>query len=1613
MRYVYGKGVASKLKNFQTKFINLTTAIVIASTGMSAAAPLLFAGNATALANHVVINEVMPNPISGPQWVELYNPTAASVDISGWRIYGKSNTANTYAQFNSVLASGTSLGSHDFLVIDGNQTNLSKTQSDNVYLYSGTSSNPTNQVDELTYTDTTQGVSTGLSPDGNVSNVIPFTTPTPGSTNSPAGLTITGAPSSVNLGSTVTFTAHTDDLVNPTYAAADTTDSFFNLDSSMNASTGVFSWTPAPTELGPQVITITASAGGTTETATVNITVNFSLTPPAPTLIAPSNGATIADTASSNPPILSWKPEGVITSYKAQLSQDGTFSTVTNSYSGTASSYTPSSPLSDGTWYWRVQACNVVFGCGSWSSSFNFTVGNSGPVEDQTTGKYFQTIQAAVVAANPGDHITVAAGTYNENIDINKSLTITGAGKSQTIIKDPATPTSKTIVTIEGASTDATLRNLTVTGPGPSSCDSLEYGVYVKGGANASLGDMAITNIADTPFSGCQNGVAIEVGRLADNTTGTATIHKVAVSGYQKNGITVDNTGSNATITDSTIIGQGPTTVTAQNGIQVSRGATATITNDTIRNNYYSPETALATGILLYNAGPVTINNDTVTGNLSGLALTKPTSLPTISLAGIDGGVFGNYAYVDNTWPTNPKQYFSSNLPAITADDLDTLVTVDGGTHVLGWDAFPIPAVPTNLHFISHGKSYQSGYVTSQSYTGGSMGLAWTAVTPNSSIKAYRIERTYPSGNTSTYTILPGTSTPMYNFTKEGQGWYKYRIQAESSYGTNNWSAWSNQIQIGYDTQAPSAPNIISPTNGSYWTTASLTAVKWSASTDNLTPQNAINYQYRLYLVNPDTNPNASVFYQRDFVGQTYNPASGTPANTYWWRVRACDQASNCSAWTTAQKFTVDNTPPATSITSASQNSPNSIRFSGNVSDPNLNYYYCYLTTNQTIIVGSTTYSPGQEVKLANGDATRNSNCQTTWANGQTSFNGTLGGFDVTGLPSGNYTVNLVAYDLSGNNNAANPATYQVAIDHTAPAVPTNLSWLDSKGNPASSGFTRVQKGTLSWQDTDPSVDHYVYEFWTNIPGYFDGEANAWTTDSSSYITTNPGAGGSIWTNFYNDQGTYYFCVEAVDAVGNTSACSNTYTVTYDSTPPVANITKARQSHKNIVSFKGYVFDQNFNRYYCYLTTNQTVTVDGHTFTPREEVNINSKGQSTRGANCQSTRSPAYPLNNNPLTKYDQGTTNSASNLKSVLLGNFNVKGLPTGSYTVNMVAQDLADHNTIVSKDVYVDHTAPSVPVTLTPLDKSFTKNTNVNFSWQASTDNLTRASKLRYEGQASPSGATNVHGGFVNGSPLKTVTGRTSASFTLPEGTYYWHMRACDQAGNCSAWSTTQVFTIDTTLPVVALTNPSGTNAKGSGRYTVTGTVTDDNYGSATFTVLNQQNHVVGQQTATVVSTNGNVTNVSASFDTTQWKNGRYTVELSATDAANNVSNPIAKGSVTINNSANGGPFKPNSLLSSHSAGPNNGTANTISGGTSTPAAPVSNPHVLGAQTNTPNNTNKNNNGHVKGDSTTNLNTSNKKANNSGAFLGLGWWWLLVLAILAFLAAIFRRADTVDKKS
>jgi hypothetical protein len=219
----------------------------------------------------------------------------------------------------------------------------------------------------------------------------------------------------------------------------------------------------------------------------------------------------------------------------------------------------------------------------------------------------YPTIQMAVDAAQPGDKIKVCPGLYVEQVtipDTKNGLTLFSEGAFQAVIQAPPVMLDpKAIVRVNGAK-NVTIRHFTIRGPGGDTCDSLRYGVRVDHEGSALITDNHITDIHDTPFSGCQNGIGVDIGRarpdLADVTTGTGTVVHNLIDNYQKGGVLVSNGGSSAEVAYNEVVGVGATPVIAQNGIQVSAGAYGDVHHNKVSQNNYATAGTESTGILLY-----------------------------------------------------------------------------------------------------------------------------------------------------------------------------------------------------------------------------------------------------------------------------------------------------------------------------------------------------------------------------------------------------------------------------------------------------------------------------------------------------------------------------------------------------------------------------------------------------------------------------------------------------------------------------------------------------------------------------------------------------------------------------------------------------------------------------------------------------------------------------------------------------------------------------------------------------------------------------------------------------------------------------------------------------
>jgi hypothetical protein len=351
----------------------------------------------------------------------------------------------------------------------------------------------------------------------------------------------------------------------------------------------------------------------------------------------------------------------------------------------------PAAAASAGTAASGAPAASAASGPQFWVSPTGTSTGQN--TNCATAG--YSTIQSAVVAAEsvavsgPGDlpTIQICPGTYTEQITITTSMVLTrapvGVRRGPVTIQLPASvgdnqqtglsttdcqakdaaaniQVPQSVVEICAAKPGGTnttgvhvsISQVTIVGNWPTTvCYNSLYGVLVGGGASLSLTDSVVSQIGAFPLNGCQGGVGVEAGFAPTGQVGHATLSNDTIETYQKNGITIDGAGSTAKISSVTVTGDGPTDQIAQNGIQISFGATASVTGSLIGgNNYTGSGEASATGILVVGGGGsacgigkgsplvkrASLDGNTLTNNDIGIALfnvnsacTKSATTPT------------------------------------------------------------------------------------------------------------------------------------------------------------------------------------------------------------------------------------------------------------------------------------------------------------------------------------------------------------------------------------------------------------------------------------------------------------------------------------------------------------------------------------------------------------------------------------------------------------------------------------------------------------------------------------------------------------------------------------------------------------------------------------------------------------------------------------------------------------------------------------------------------------------------------------------------------------------------------------------------------------------------
>ncbi len=133
------------------------------------------------------------------------------------------------------------------------------------------------------------------------------------------------------------------------------------------------------------------------------------------------------------------------------------------------------------------------------------------------------------------------------------------------------------------------------------------------------------------------------------------------------------------------------------------------------------------------------------------------------------------------------------------------------------------------------------------------------------------------------------------------------------------------------------------------------------------------------------------------------------------------------------------------------------------------------------------------------------------------------------------------------------------------------------------------------------------------------------------------------------------------------------------------------------------------------------------------------------------------------------------------------------GTYYWRVSATDSGGSSIGIYSSVWsfsVDTVAPGAPTLTSPADGITTSDTSPTFLWEA----VSTAYKYKID-IADDSGFTNVIYSYPLTGDL-TITTHTIGT-DLPDGTYYWHVKAIDAADNEGSWSSSRSFVVDTTIP------------------------------------------------------------------------------------------------------------------------------------------------------------------------------------------------------------------------
>lgn len=714
----------------------------------------------------------------------------------------------------------------------------------------------------------------------------------------------------------------------------------------------------------------------------------------------------------------------------------------------------------------------------------------------------YTTIQSAIDDASNGDTIAVDQGTYNESVNVNKSLTIEGAqsgvaGADSNGIQrsgSESTVTGQLNITVSNVSVNGfSFTNggpqVNITSPSTLSGVTVEDNIFSGYGSvglpTSNAGNLSIMgNFFTNPLSSTES-IQVKADSDAGGCDGTNVSNNVFVGASNNGGADINfsctgSDSSNVTVSGNTDMNNtGGTSFTALSGITDGIHVT---------DNHVTGSSGSAIFFWGGVTGSADVSNNIITGGASkainvedegstyGGVNTGTFTIDNNDLSGNDRSIYlGSGAFDNASTVTAHGNNLSGDTTAGFENDstATTALAADGTSNWWGAANGPYDNVPGD------------GSTAGTNAGSGTIAIGAVKYSPWCTVAGCSIDST-------TVPAQPTSLSAKFQYDSSDVANNSYLSVASKSGGNNLellWDAPSGWV-TGYHVLATYPDG----STHTFYQGANTNA--WLATYDGFGQNGQGQYTYQVVAVNPNGDSTAS-----------------DPFTLYY-----------------------DNTKPTVAFTAPT---------------PANNAY-----VNSDFSVGYTAHDnvalKSVNVSLYDTDPSHSNHwvatCYSNSSETGTDDSGTCAVHLPVSLPDGTYYIQVGAQDQAGNWSVN--ATRTINVDRTAPGIPTAAFTADNTGKVVDNGGATNSKN-FTFNLSNPGLDgvvHYQLKYWNDISGSpYDGEANAWSpTDLSSYSSS---------LGVYNDQftqgdGTHYFAFSACDAAGNCSAYSAPFTITYDTTRP-------------------------------------------------------------------------------------------------------------------------------------------------------------------------------------------------------------------------------------------------------------------------------------------------------------------------------------------------------------------------------------------------------------------------------------------------------------------------------